>query len=81
MMSEKRSLVSINTLSREKILQLIKRAEEFEKNFYKHLVPYWSNYYTSANGKWFYHLANAEECTPYPLPENAVRHGRSWCEF
>ena len=56
-------------------------AEEFEKNFYKHLVPYWSNYYTSANGKWFYHLANAEECTPYPLPENAVRHGRSWCEF
>jgi aspartate carbamoyltransferase catalytic subunit len=32
MMSEKRNLVSINTLSREKILQLIKRAEEFEKN-------------------------------------------------
>ena len=32
MMSEKRSLVSINTLSREKILQLIPRAEEFEKN-------------------------------------------------
>lgn len=31
-MSEKRSLVSINTLSREKILQLIQRAEEFEKN-------------------------------------------------
>ena len=31
-MSEKRSLVSINTLSREKILQLIKRAEEFEKS-------------------------------------------------
>ena len=32
MMSEKRSLVSINTLSREKILKLIQRAEEFEKN-------------------------------------------------
>lgn len=32
MMTEKRSLVSINTLSREKILQLIQRAEEFEKN-------------------------------------------------
>ena len=32
MMSEKRSLVSINTLSREKILQLIQRAEVFEKN-------------------------------------------------
>ena len=31
-MSEKRSLVSINTLSREKILQLIQRAEVFEKN-------------------------------------------------
>ena len=29
-------------------------AEEFQKNFYKHLVPYWSNYYTNANGKWFY---------------------------
>ena len=32
-------------------------------------------------GKWFYELYNAEPCKPFPLPENAVRHGRSWCEF
>lgn len=32
-------------------------------------------------GKWFYHLANAEPCEPYPLPSSAIRHGRSWCEF
>ena len=32
-------------------------------------------------GKWFYHLENARPCKPFPLPENAVRHGRSWCEF
>lgn len=32
-------------------------------------------------GKWFYDLANAEPCDPYPLPASAVRHGRSWCEF
>lgn len=32
-------------------------------------------------GKWFYELFNAEPCDPFPLPANAVRHGRSWCEF
>lgn len=55
--------------------------EDFPKHFNQHLVPYMSKYYVKTKGKWFYHLANAEECTPYPLPENAVRHGRSWCEF
>ena len=33
------------------------------------------------SGKWFYDLENAEKCTPYELPDNAIRHGRSWCEF
>lgn len=32
-------------------------------------------------GKWCYDLENAERCDPYPLPADAVRHGRSWCEF
>lgn len=32
-------------------------------------------------GKWFYYLDNAERCKPYPLPENAKRHGRSYCKF
>lgn len=32
-------------------------------------------------GKWFYMLSNAEACAPYILPETAIRHGRSWCEF
>ncbi len=32
-------------------------------------------------GKWFYWFQNAEECEPYPLPDDAIRHGRSWCEF
>ena len=32
-------------------------------------------------GKWFYEMGDAERCKPYPLPESAVRHGRSWCEF
>ena len=34
-----------------------------------------------AGNRWFYLLRNAERCQPYALPENAIRHGRSWCEF
>lgn len=45
------------------------------------LIPPGSVYDSDGRGKWCYFLENAETCTPYPLPENAVRHGRSWCEF
>lgn len=31
--------------------------------------------------RWCYFLENATPCEPYPLPADAVRHGRSWCEF
>ena len=31
--------------------------------------------------RWCYFLENATECEWYPLPADAVRHGRSWCEF
>ena len=43
------------------------------------LIPVGSKYDTAP--KWCYWLDDAEECEPYPLPANAVRHGRSWCEF
>lgn len=55
--------------------------EDFPKYFYQHWVLYMSKYYVKTKGKYFYHLANAEKCIPYQLPENAIRHGRSWCEF
>ena len=32
-------------------------------------------------GKWCYNLFRVESCDQYTLPENAIRHGRSWCEF
>lgn len=35
----------------------------------------------TVKGKWCYHMENRTPCYPYPLPDNAVRHGRSWCEF
>lgn len=57
------------------------KAEDFRKYFDLHLVPAGSAYDVSGKGKWFYHLANAETCDPYPLPSSAIRHGRSWCEF
>lgn len=35
-----------------------------------------------AGNHWFYFLQDAEMLSiPYPLPKDAVRHGRSWCEF
>lgn len=42
------------------------------------LVPDGSKY---ANNRHFYYMNFAYPCDPYPLPANAVRHGRSWCEF
>ena len=32
-------------------------------------------------GKWCYYMGWASACTPFPLPDDAVRHGRAWCEF
>ena len=45
------------------------------------LIPPGSQYDVRGRGKWFYLLENAEKCATYPLPADAVRHGRSWCEF
>lgn len=57
------------------------KAEDFYKYFKEHLVSEGSAYDCHGKGKWFYHLAGAEKCEPYPLPSSAIRHGRSWCEF
>lgn len=56
-------------------------AADFGKYFDQHCVPPGSKYDCHGKGKWFYHLSNAEPCKPYPLPANAIRHGRSWCEI
>lgn len=57
------------------------KAEDFYNYFLEHLVAEGSAYDCHGKGKWFYHLADAEKCEPYPLPSSAIRHGRSWCEF
>lgn len=46
--------------------------------FEQTLVPPGSKY---AGNRWFYYMTDARPCAPYPLPKDAVRHGRSWCEF
>lgn len=56
-------------------------AEDFRLNEKYHLVPEGSAYDVHGKGKWFYWLEGAEECTPFPLPSDAVRHGMSWCEY
>ena len=45
------------------------------------LIPRGSKYDNNGSGKWGYILEGPQECEPYPLPANAIRHGRSWCEF
>lgn len=37
--------------------------------------------YDSDKGKWCYPITWAYKTRTFPLPKNAVRHGRSWCEF
>ena len=43
-------------------------------------VDYGSKY-DSDKGKWCYPITWAYKTRVFPLPKNAVRHGRSWCEF
>jgi len=45
------------------------------------LIPVGSKYDIHGKGKWCYCLNGAERCEPYALPKDAIRHGRSWCEF
>ena len=45
------------------------------------LIPKGSKYDVNGWAKWCYYLENNQTCDPYPLPDGAVRHGRSWCEF
>ena len=52
-----------------------------DENRDKTLIPAGSKYDVNGWAKWCYFLENPAPCDPYPLPENAVRHGRSWCEF
>lgn len=56
-------------------------AEDFGKYENQHFVQPTSKYAPNGRGKWFYFCEDAEKCVPFPLPANAVRHGRSWCEF
>lgn len=45
------------------------------------LIPVGSKYDSTSRGKWCYILGEAEECEPYELPHDAIRHGRSYAEF
>ena len=40
-----------------------------------------SKYDCTEKGKWLYRMRNPERCETIPLPDNTIRHGRSWCEF
>lgn len=45
-------------------------------------VPSWSKHYSDERGKWLYRMENPEtDDSLTPLPENIIRHGRSYCEF
>ena len=54
---------------------------DFGKYDNMHLVPHGSRYDAGQHGKYMYMLSGAEPCKPFELPDNAVRHGFSWCEY
>ena len=56
--------------------------ESFRQYENFHLVPSGSRYDADKRGKWFYHLENPERLEkPIPIPDGAIYHGRSYCEF
>lgn len=44
-------------------------------------IPVGSKYDCHGKGKWCYIMTEAEQCEPYELPSDAIRHGRSYAEF
>lgn len=70
-------VVGFVTITRKEFV----KKEDFAGLFNLHLVPPGSGRDCTRSGKWFYYLEDPEPCDPYPLPADAVRHGRSWCEF
>lgn len=56
-------------------------AEYLDKLRHITYIPAGSRHDCKGKGKWCYYMENRTGCYPYPLPANAVRHGRSWCEF
>lgn len=56
-------------------------AQELDERRDLTLIPEGSRYDCKGRGKWCYRMTDPETCDPFPLPSDAVRHGRSWCEF
>jgi len=56
-------------------------ASEFDRYRIDTLIPEGSAYDVKGAGKWFYYMANPAICLPHELPADAIRHGRSYCEF
>lgn len=56
--------------------------DEFDQYYNQHFVEPGSKYAPKpGRGKWLYFVEDADRCYPKDLPENAIRHGRAWCEF
>lgn len=53
--------------------------EEYELFRGKTYVPKGSKYDCTPRGKWLYRMSNPIHLAPIPLPEDIIRHGRSWC--
>lgn len=47
----------------------------------QHLIPAGSTFDDKGSGKYMYYLSCPIKCQPYPLPDNKINHGRSYCEF
>lgn len=44
-------------------------------------IPVGSSYDIKDGYKWGYRLSEAKKCDPYPVPKEAIKHGRSWAEW
>ena len=44
-------------------------------------IPKGDKYDSRQTNKICYMVSEPQKCEPYPLPENSIRHGRTWVEF
>lgn len=58
-----------------------KSREWLDAHRWNTMIPAGSKFDCNGSGKYCYFLKDAVECRPHFLPDDTVRHGRSWCEF
>lgn len=83
LVGERVAIIRTKSGQKSMVIGVVKIVDSFRENVRflrtSTMIPVGSKFDTGY--RWMYVLDRPEEVEPFPLPENVVRHGRSWCEW